>query len=207
MWKIRTLCPTMSQSFKLTSVSQVDGSGTNNTNPLLTFIRVQVNNVPIEVIVDSGVTHSFIHKNTLARLHHPKIEQTSNTFQLANSSEMKILGYVDLQIKINHITTTVSASIVDSSCANFILGDDWITNYKVIIDKFSSRMSIPTRNGLTSTPIIQHGEDTVFRVKLANTIILNPGFNTTQAKVPISSAATVLFQPFRQLQYERPLLL
>lgn len=92
--------------------------------------------------MDTGATNTLIHEEVLLQLDHPNIERTNQKFLLANETPIDIIGSVPLEVRIGDISTNISAAITKTLCCAMILGDDWISKYKVIIDRDANQVKI-----------------------------------------------------------------
>ncbi|CAF4486028.1 unnamed protein product, partial [Rotaria magnacalcarata] len=108
----------------------------------LHFIHVPVNNRLMEILVDTGATNSIIHQSALLKIQHQPYYPVQQQFFLANQTSIMIKGYVNLEIKIQHIKTFVTAAVTTTLCCDVILGEDWINHYRVIIDRFKNKLEI-----------------------------------------------------------------
>ncbi|CAF5038681.1 unnamed protein product, partial [Rotaria sp. Silwood1] len=108
----------------------------------LHFIHVPVNNRIMEVLVDTGATNSIIQQASLANIQHQQFYPVQQQFFLANKTSISIIGYVTLEIKIQHIRTYVTAAVTKTLCCDLILGEDWIKYYRATIDRFKDRLEI-----------------------------------------------------------------
>jgi hypothetical protein len=114
----------------------------NQQPSLLPFIQVPVNGTIIPILVDTGATNSLIHEETLSQLRHTTIENNKCKFLLANDTPIEIIGSVKLEVRIGNIPTNVSAAITNTLCCAMILGEDWISKYKVVINRATDKVEI-----------------------------------------------------------------
>ncbi|CAM4836395.1 unnamed protein product [Rotaria magnacalcarata] len=96
----------------------------------------------MEILVDTGATNSIIHQSALLKIQHQPYYPVQQQFFLANQTSIMIKGYVNLEIKIQHIKTFVTAAVTTTLCCDVILGEDWINHYRVIIDRFKNKLEI-----------------------------------------------------------------
>ena len=96
----------------------------------------------MKILVDTGATNSIIQQSSLSKIRHPQIYPVQQQFLLANKSSVPIIGYVTLEIKIQHIKTCVTAAITRTLCCDAILGEDWIKYYQVTINGFTNKIEI-----------------------------------------------------------------
>jgi len=72
--------------------------------------------------VDTGATNSIIDQSALSKINHHEIYPVQQQFFLANKTSISIIGYVALEIKIQHIKTYITAAITKTLCCDVILG-------------------------------------------------------------------------------------
>ncbi|CAF4071366.1 unnamed protein product, partial [Rotaria sp. Silwood2] len=111
----------------------------------------------MKVLVDTGATNSIIQQSSLSKIRHSRFYPVQQQFFLANKTSISIIGYVTLEIKIQHIKTYVTAAITKTLCCDVILGEDWIRHYQVTINGFTNKIeilgnkaSVPLRTSATS---------------------------------------------------------
>ncbi|CAF1370955.1 unnamed protein product [Rotaria sordida] len=96
----------------------------------------------MKVLVDTGATNSIIQQSSLSKTRHRRIYPVQQQFFLANKTSISIIGYVTLEIKIQHIKTHVTAAITKTLCCDVILGEDWIRHYQVTINGFTNKIEV-----------------------------------------------------------------
>lgn len=96
----------------------------------------------MKVLVDTGATNSIILESSLSTIHHRPSYPVQQEFFLANGTSISISGYVNLEIKIQHIKTYVTAAIAKFLCCDVILGEDWIKRYQVNINRVNDSIEI-----------------------------------------------------------------
>ncbi|CAF1360929.1 unnamed protein product [Rotaria sordida] len=96
----------------------------------------------MKVRVDTGATNSIIQQSSLSKARHRRIYPVQQQFFLANKISISIIGYVTLEIKIQHIKTHVTAAITKTLCCDVILGEDWIRHYQVTINGFTNKIEV-----------------------------------------------------------------
>ena len=79
-----------------------------STIPSPIYIKLRVNDKSIEAIVDTGSVISIIYSNFLKTIEDKKFISKTRTCQTANSISLNIIGQIELEIKITHITTIVT---------------------------------------------------------------------------------------------------
>ncbi|CAF3314989.1 unnamed protein product [Rotaria sp. Silwood2] len=199
MRSTRTLPKSVSSKAATTPFSvkrSLDGSdlvnnNINNPSPL-PFIFIPVNNMYIKALVDTGSTRTIIQQDALNRIRHKRVYPAQQCYHLADgASSLSIIGYVDLEIRIQHVRTYVTAAVAKSLSCPLILGQDWITYYHVGYNSSTNRLSV--YNNIASVPI-ERVDETTFPVRLVQQIVLEPkSEHVVEAHVPISSSSAVLF--------------
>ena len=144
----------MFTSFKRVTGTVNDGAvPAQQKNPLSPLVvNLQINQKPIQAMIDTGSTHSIIHINTLHQLiDRPFIRYTNKVHLTANNSELQTIGSVNLIIHMENIPTKVLAEVATELCVGLILGTDWIFGNGINI--ISTRGWIEKQQG-SSTAII-----------------------------------------------------
>ena len=114
-----------------------DGVPPKSQNPSTTAlgIKVRVNGNWINALVDTGSSITIINENFLNKLQHKKVYGTTQrSYKTANNGDLKTKGLVDLNVKINHLTTKTTAEISSMVCTDLILGKDWCYENDVVIN-------------------------------------------------------------------------
>jgi hypothetical protein len=75
------------------------------------YIKTYINNQPTEAIVDTGSAISIIHLEFLKTIQHNKFIYQHHACRTANSTPLKIIGQIQLEIKTQHIKTFVNAYV------------------------------------------------------------------------------------------------
>lgn len=96
----------------------------------------------MKVLVDTGATNSIIRESSLAQIQVHQRYPVQQQFFLANKTSISIIGYVNLQIQIQHVKTFVTAAIARTLSCDLILGEDWIKTYRVTINRVNDIISI-----------------------------------------------------------------
>ena len=95
-----------------------------STIPSPVYIKLRVNDKPTEAIVDTGSVISIIHSNFLTTIEHKKFICKTCTCQTANSTSLNIVGQIELEIKITHITTIVTVCVATNLITSIVFGND-----------------------------------------------------------------------------------
>ena len=94
-----------------------------STIPSPVYIKLRVNDKPTEVIADTGSAISIIHSSFLKTIEHKKIICKTRTCQTANPISLDIIGQIELEIKITHITTIVTVYVATNLITSILFGN------------------------------------------------------------------------------------
>ena len=126
-----------------------------STIPSPVYIKLRVNDKPTEVIADTGSAISIIHSNFLKTIEHKNFICKTRTCQTANSTSLNIIGQIELEIKITHITTIVTVYVATNLIISILFGNDWINLHDVHLFGGQKRLTIPDQNNqLIAVPYI-----------------------------------------------------
>ena len=126
-----------------------------STIPSPVYINLRVNDKPTEVIADTGSAISIIHSNFLKTIEHKKFICKTRTCQTVNSISLSIIGQIELEIKITHITTIVTVYVATNLITSTLFGNDWINLHDVHLFGDQKRLPIPDPNNqLIAVPYI-----------------------------------------------------
>lgn len=175
--------------------------------PYSSSIKVPVNNVITQVLVDTGAAISLIHEETLKLMQHdPIVAGTLDEVHTANSGFINLIGLVRLNVQINHINTTVDTYVTRDLVCSMILGKDWIQRNRVTIS-FSTNL-IYIHGGVTSIPLLPISNHETLTMHLQHSIIIPPFHEKLiYGYVPIQSSNDVLFTPNLELQCSKVVLI
>ncbi|CAF1508238.1 unnamed protein product, partial [Didymodactylos carnosus] len=126
-----------------------DASGKNNfKNPSLIFVLIKVNNKMMNVMIDTGATNTIITEEALRKTKHQKFTTSSHhTLQMADGiAHLKMMGTVDLEIKIKQMVTTITAIVVKTLFTDCIIGTDYIKKYAVQVHGGKETVTIQKGN-------------------------------------------------------------
>lgn len=101
------------------------------------YITVQIFDIEITALFDSGATTSIIGAEGQALLDFLKIQVNPAQIKnicVADGSPQKVKGIVDLPVVINDICRVVKALVVPSVCHGFIFGSDFARKFSIILD-------------------------------------------------------------------------
>ena len=104
-------------------------------------------------MLDTGSTISAISSSYLATLSHAKLQPVSNfALSTANNAPLNVLGVVPLEVIVNRLPTVVNAYVVANLCADFLLGSDWFSAYRVTVCYYSHNLTVRSPYGTTRVP-------------------------------------------------------
>ncbi|CAF3937474.1 unnamed protein product, partial [Rotaria sp. Silwood1] len=169
--------------------------------------RVPVNNYITKVLVDTGAAISLIHEQTLQCMQHYPITSCSlKEVHTANSGFISLVGLVNLNVKINHIITTVDAYVTRDLVCPMILGRDWIQKHHVNINFSTNRIYV--YDGRTSVPLLPVSPAEPLTMPLEHSIVIPPFHEKfISGYVPIQSLLNVVFTPNLALQRSKLVLI
>ena len=93
-----------------------------------------MNNKRQHAIVDTGSAVTIINQQLLKKIHHKKFNHQRKTHQSANSTNINIIGEIELEIKVQGHKTIIRADVATNLVTDLLLGNDWISENNVIID-------------------------------------------------------------------------
>ena len=101
------------------------------------------------VLFDSGASHSFIAASVVIEL---GLEVEALEEPLYVSSPLGIRARIGMicrgcELEISRILLTVDLRVMDMSEFDIILGMDWLTSYRVVIDCERRRVTVSTQDG------------------------------------------------------------
>ncbi|CAF4555697.1 unnamed protein product, partial [Rotaria socialis] len=153
----------------------------------------------MEVLVDTGATNSIIQETSLSKIQHSMFKPVQQKFFLANKTSTDIIGYLSLEIKIQHIRTNVIAAITKTLCCDLILGEDWIKCYQVTINRFKDRIEILGNKATVSLRTSFNNK--LMPIKLQHSMSIPPHTERmVDAFVAISTLPKVFFSPDLRMQ-------
>ena len=154
-------------------------------------------------LLDTGATHSFIHASFLHQIQHSPIIRTKHQFMLADgNTTVNVDGEVRIYIRVNRITTSITALRTRSLSTSCILGQDWIRKYSVDICQSTRQVVVHTTKLATAIRMDRNLHEHQFDIRLANAITIQPHHEViARVRAPISSSPTVFFRPNRNVQH------
>ncbi|CAF5016382.1 unnamed protein product [Rotaria sp. Silwood1] len=143
--------------------------------PSPTFNLANVNQVSMKVMFDSGATTSFISIAALQRTTHLPIRFTQQLYLMADGyTTFEVIGTVKIFIEFNQMKTSIVARIVNSLCADCILGMDYINKYKVNLNNKDKQIQIHTFNNKITLPMENQAGSIRMSYRLINPTYIYP---------------------------------
>ena len=102
---------------------------------------------------DSGVSHSFVAASSVDVLG-LEVETLEEPLHVSSTLRTRVrIDKIcqDYELEISWIMLTVDLRVIDISDFDVILGMDWLTAHRVVIDCDSRRITIYTRDGIRVT--------------------------------------------------------
>lgn len=146
----------MSEGFLLAGTHDGGDSSTFNKNPSITntlsskilypiYVQVEVNNKRQHAIIDTGSAVTIINQQFLKKIHHKKFIHKRKSHRSANSTNINIIGEIELEIKVQGHKTFILADVAANLVTDLLLGNDWISGNNVIIDTPQRQIIITDR--------------------------------------------------------------
>lgn len=213
--------PRLSGGFLLAGTRDGGDSRQLTTNPSPIRTRYSLPSSPIHIethingkrhlaIVDTGSAVTIISHQLLKKIPHNKFVSKHKSHQSANSTAINVVGEIELDVRIQGHKTTIIADVASNLVTNVLLGNDWITKNRVIIDTPDQRILLTDRNRrIVATASFTRPTNKHFKVLLTEEITLPP-FSEKCIDVTIPSNTTgpndALFEPRSNL-YTKQLLI
>lgn len=121
----------------------------NVSHPLL--IHAYVNRSSTLAILDTGSSVTLIQSTFLNTIPSYTFRSTKKSLSSANNSTIDIIGEVELNIRINGLSTRVLASVSSNLVSHLLLGVDWINRYVVSIHPCKRTLIVQNAFGRYST--------------------------------------------------------
>lgn len=144
---------------------------------------------------DSGASHSFIKKSALQFPCDVSVVDSTTSYLMADGvSILPVKGFVQLCVQFHSFITTISAGIVESLCADCVLGMDYIDKYRITLDNYREQIHLYVANDHIVIPM-EKQRQSAHLARLTHSVCLHP---FEEKAIPIVSSATNgthLFQP------------
>ncbi|CAF1334820.1 unnamed protein product [Rotaria sordida] len=158
----------------------------------------------MKVMFDSGATTSFISKAALKRTTHLPIRFAQQHYLMANGyTTFEVIGTVKIFIKFNQMKTSIVVRVVNSLCADCILGMDYINKYKVNLNNKDKQIRIHTFNNMITIPMEDQVGSIRMLCRLLNPTCIYP-YQEKRIKIATKiSSGQLLFFPAYHLIYKK----
>ena len=119
------------------------------------------------MLFDSGASHSFIAASIVIELG-LEVEALEEPFYVSSPLGIRArIGMIcrGFELEISRILLTVDLRVMDMSKFNVILGMDWLTTYRVVIDCERRRVTAYTQDGTRAqdgTRVVFQGTSMIF---------------------------------------------
>ncbi|CAF0897104.1 unnamed protein product [Adineta steineri] len=174
--------------------SKIFKPSTTTSSPV--YIKIRVNDQPIESIVDTGSAISLIRLDFLKTIQHNRFLNKQHLCQTANATPLNIIGQIELNIKVKHIETRGIAYVATNLITPVLLGNDWINTNHVHLFGDQKHLTIPDQHGqLTRIPYTEPLSIN-YPVQLVNQITLPPYSQTlVDITSQVTTADNLMFEP------------
>ena len=109
------------------------------------YVQAEVNNKRQHAIIDTGSAVTIINQQFLKKIHHKKFIHKRKSHRSANSTNINIIGEIELEIKVQGHKTFILADVAANLVTDLLLGNDWISGNNVIIDTPQRQIIITDR--------------------------------------------------------------
>ena len=107
-------------------------------------------NQPMQLSTRAPPSPSFI-KIYLRTIHHKKFVYKTRQCTTANATPLNIIGQIELEIKIKHVKTYVTADVATNLITKLLLGNNWINEHHVHLFGDQQQLAIPDEHGPASS--------------------------------------------------------
>jgi transposase InsO family protein len=186
-------------AFSITG-TQGGGAPSQSTQPSSSqcpiYIKVQVNKKPTEAIVDTGSAITIIHQDLLKTISHCKFTHKIKQCTTANATPLHIIGQIELEIKIKHVTTHIIADVATNLITKLLLGNNWINSHHVHLFGDQQSLTIPDSTGQLIRIPYTEPSHLQYPALLANQITLPPRSQMlVEIKTQLANAVNLIFEP------------
>ena len=190
-------------AFSITG-TQDGGAPSQSTKPSSSqcpiYIKVQVNHQPAEAIVDTGSAITIIHQDLLKTIHHRKFIHKTRQCTTANATPLNIIGQIELEIKLKHVTTHIIADVATNLITKLLLGNNWINSHHVHLFGDQQCLTIPDSTGQPVRIPYTEPSHVQYPAILANQITLPPrSQRLVDIKTQLANSINLIFEPSEHL--------
>ena len=148
-------------------------------------------------ILDPGSSITIINRLFLQSISHQSFRPVHCSFSSANCTDIEIIGEVLLEIKLNNISTYITAFVASQLVTDLLLGADWIDRYVISIHLPHKMLLVHNAScGSTTVPILRPTDPSCSAVTLIHaTTVLPYSESVVDINVPVSECLDMLFEP------------
>ncbi|CAF4687949.1 unnamed protein product, partial [Rotaria sp. Silwood2] len=159
-------------------------------------------------MIDSGSTKSFIDITALNRTKHLPIYLNKFNYLMKDGcTTFQVIGIIKIFIELHHITTTIVVRVVNSLCADCILGMVFINKYKCNFNNKKKQVQVYTSTDQVPLPMEEPVDKIKIVCKLEHATYLNP-YQERQIKIVLQvSSGQMLFSPAYHLIQQQDLII
>ena len=169
-------------------------------NSSLLYLDVFVNNKQMKVMIDTGASRTFIsHKALNSSCGKMFVNDIQTSVTLADGySSIPIYGTSNLFITMGDTLTSISAIVVKELCVDCILGMDFISKYKLIINLDDRTVSFFNNDKRVTLKFEINSKKNKHPARLINTIRIPPRKTVSvPASIELSSSAVAIRPSFK----------
>jgi len=118
----------------------------NPSKSSLLYTSLLINNVPLQLLIDTGASATCVSEQALSRLSHVRfLDRTPRSFLLADGFlPLRVHGQVELSMHIANELIPFSALVTEKLCVDLILGIDFLSFVAATINVELRQFSIKT---------------------------------------------------------------
>jgi hypothetical protein len=112
-------------------------------------VEGKINNDPIEILIDSRASHSYINAKIIGIFHLQRSKHNKSwLIQLARGAKRKINELVkDCSINMNGLNTKVDVNIIPLGSYDYIICMDWLEKHHDILDYYNKTIMCLDKEG------------------------------------------------------------
>jgi predicted aspartyl protease len=112
-------------------------------------VEGKIDNQPIEILIDSGASHSYINSNIVEIFHLQRSKHKKYWLvQLATGAKRKINELVKYcPIDMNGLNTKVDVNIIPLGSYDCLIGMDWLEKHHVVLDCYNKTITCLDEEG------------------------------------------------------------
>lgn len=136
-----------------TTEAKYAGSDTDTTTTAARCM-LQIEDTPVEAIIDSGAAASIMTKKLAKKLGYPIDEPSNLIIVTANGTKVRSLGVIsDLPIEIGPFDAPISVQVLDSADEVFILGNDWLQRHSATLSWETNTLTLKVGRKKVKLPV------------------------------------------------------